>query len=176
MARSTIPRLVPFQSSRSWASARPQPRAKLSLARVLERRIDLDIQALGRLGVEVGVGAVATGMDAVDGAEVVDLVDVAGDPQRAHDLPAVVTDQLAAGFQEQGPVGELGERLYEGRFLLRLLQHLPRGAVERERAEGLAVGDLEAHQRGAVLLLERLHAATGVEHDRGERVGLALLS
>jgi len=54
------------------------------------------------------------------------------------------------------------------------LQHLARGPVERERPECLAVGDLEAHERGAILLLERLHPAAGIEHDGGQRIGLAL--
>ena len=125
-------------------------------------------------GVEIRVGAEAAGMDAVDGAEVVDLVDVAGDAERAHDLACGVADELAAGFEEQRPVGKLGERLHEGRLLLRLLQHLARRAVERERAERLAIGDLETHERGAVLLLERLHAPAGIEHDRRQRMRLAL--
>src|SRR5215470_11007404 len=147
----------------------------LALAGVLERRVDLDVEALGRLRIEIGVGAEAPGMDTVDGAEIVYLVDVAGNPERTHDLARGVTDELAAGLEEQGPIGELGERLHERGFFLGLRQYLARGTVERERAERLAVGDLEAHERGAVLLLERLHAAAGVEHDRGERVGLARL-
>src|SRR3982074_3052617 len=47
-------------------------------ARVLERRVDLDVEALGLRGVEVGIGTEAPGMDAVDGAGALDLVDVAG--------------------------------------------------------------------------------------------------
>src|SRR4029077_3317688 len=127
------------------------------------------------LGVEIGVGAEAAGMDALDGAEVVDFVDVAGDAERTDDLARGIADELAAGLEEQRAVGELGQRLHEGRLLLRLLQHLPRRAVERERTERLAVGDLEAHERAAILLLERLPPPAGVEHDGGERVGLAFL-
>ena len=52
----------------------------------LQRRVDLDIEAPRRLGVEIGVGAEPAGVDAVDGAEVVDLVHVAGDAERADDL------------------------------------------------------------------------------------------
>src|SRR4029077_9474699 len=48
------------------------------LARVAQRRVDLDVEASRGLGVEIGIGAEAAGMDAVDGAEVVDFVDVAG--------------------------------------------------------------------------------------------------
>jgi hypothetical protein len=41
----------------------------------------------------------------------------------------------------------LGERLHERRLLFCLLQDLRRRSIERERREGLAVGDLEAHER-----------------------------
>ena len=99
------------------------------------------------------------------------LVPVFGNAIAAEEL----LNPLAAGFKKQWSVGELGQRLHECRFLLRLLQHLSRGAVERERPEGLAVGDLEPHQRGAVLFLERLYPAAGVEHDGGQGIGLALL-
>ncbi len=88
----------------------------LSLAGVPQRRVQLDVEALGRPGVEVGVGAEAAGMDAVDGAEVVDLVDVAGDAERADDLARGVADELAAGFEEQRPVGELGQRCMKAGF------------------------------------------------------------
>src|SRR5262249_23000399 len=91
------------------------------LARVAQRRVDLDVEAARRLGIEIGVGAEAAGMDAVDGAEVVDLVDVAGDAERADDLARSVADELAASLEEQRTVGELGQRLHEGRLLLRLL-------------------------------------------------------
>ena len=50
-------------------------------------------------------------MDAVDGAEVVDLVHVAGHAERAHHLARRITDELAARLEEQRPVRELGERL-----------------------------------------------------------------
>ncbi len=47
--------------------------------------------------------------------------------------------------------------------------------AHRERGVGLAVGDFEAQQRGAVLLERRLHAAAGVEQHRGQRIGVAAL-
>src|SRR5215471_1880497 len=81
----------------------------LALARVPQRRSPLDVEAFCRLGVEVGVGAKAAGMNAVDGAEVVDLVYVAGDAQRAEDLTGRVADELTSGFQEQRTVGQLSE-------------------------------------------------------------------
>src|SRR5712691_3299887 len=137
-------------------------------------RVDLDVETPRGRGVEIGIGAKAAGMDAVDGTEVVDLVDVAGHAEGAHDLARRVADQLATAFEEQRPVGERGQRLHEGRLLLGLLQDLSRRSIERERPERLAMGDLETHERGAVLLLERLHPAAGVEHDRGQGVGLAL--
>ena len=74
------------------------------LAGVLQRRVDLDVEALGRTGIEIGVGPEAAGMDAVDGAEVVDLVDVAGDADGADDLARGIADELPAGLQEQRPV------------------------------------------------------------------------
>src|SRR6478752_3731321 len=151
------------------------PKFALALARVPQRRVDLDIEALRRLGVEVGVGAEPAGVNAVDGAEVVDLVHVAGDTERAHDLSRRIADELAARFEEERSVREFGQRLYERRLLLRLLQHLPRRAIERERPEGLAVGDLEPHQRRAVLLLECLYPPAGVEHDGGQVIGLTFL-
>ena len=77
------------------------PKFALALARVPQRRVDLDIEALRRLGVEVGVGAEAAGVNAVDGAEVVDLVDVAGDTDRADDLARRIADELAARFEER---------------------------------------------------------------------------
>src|SRR5262249_15254885 len=77
------------------------------LARVAQRRIHLDVEAARRLAVEIGVGAEAAGVDAVDGAEVVDLVDVAGDAERADDLTRGIADELAAGLEKQRAVGEL---------------------------------------------------------------------
>ena len=74
-------------------------------------------------GVEIGIGAKATGMNAVDGAEVIDLVDVAGDAERTHDFARRVADELTAAFEEQRPIRKLGKRLHEGRLLFCLLQH-----------------------------------------------------
>ena len=48
-------------------------------------------------------------------------------------------------------------------------------ASHRERRIGLAVGDFEAQQRGAVLLQRRLHPTAGVEQHRGQRIGVAAL-
>src|SRR2546429_8161336 len=113
-------------------------------------------------------------MNAVDGAEVIDLVDVAGDAERTHDFARRAADELPAAFEEQRPIRKLGKRLHEGRLLFCLLQPLPRGSIERERREGLAVGDLETHERSAILLLECLHPSAGIEHDRSQRMGFAL--
>src|SRR5439155_2660691 len=157
------------------AGSIPPGRQNLLLAGVAQRRVLLDVEALDRVGVEIVIGAEAAGADAVDGAEIVDLVDVAGDAERADDLAARVADELAAGFEKQRPVGQLAQRGHERRLLLGLGQHLARGAVERERAKRFAIGDLEAHERSAVLLLEGLHPAAGIEHDRRQRMGLALL-
>src|SRR6202035_1571357 len=86
-----------------------------------------------------------------------------------------IADELAAAFQEQGPVRQLAQGLHESRLLLGFLQNLAGRAIERERREGLAVGDLEAQQRRAVLLVEGLHPAAGVEQDRAQRIGFAPL-
>src|SRR5262245_24074606 len=100
-----------------------------------------------RLRIEVSVRSEAAGMDAVDGAEVIDIVHVAGDAKRTYDLARRVTNEPTAGFEQQRPVGKLGERLHERRLLFCLLQDLRRRSIERERREGLAVGDIEAHER-----------------------------
>ncbi len=47
-------------------------------------------------------------MDAVDGAQIIDFVDIAGDAERAYDLAGVVANELSAGLEEQRTVGELG--------------------------------------------------------------------
>src|SRR5262245_29152834 len=92
-----------------WGNLALSRRGRL-LPRVAQRRIHLDVEPPRPLGVEIGVGAKTPGMDAVDGAEVVDLVDVAGDAERADDLARSIPAELAAGPQKQRPVGKLGER------------------------------------------------------------------
>jgi len=42
-------------------------------------------------------------MDAVDGAEVVHLVDVTGDAERTHDLARGVADELPPASRNTGP-------------------------------------------------------------------------
>ncbi len=59
---------------------------------------------------EVVVGLEAGGTDAGDGAQVVDLVGVAGGADRADHLAVLVADQLAAALQEHRPVRQLQER------------------------------------------------------------------
>src|SRR5262249_1670927 len=109
------------RARRIWGNRAPLSTSARFLARIPQRRVDLDVEAARRLGIEIGVGAEAADMDAVDGAEIVDLVDVAGDAERADDLARSVADELAASLEEQRTVGELGQRLHEGRLLLRLL-------------------------------------------------------
>src|ERR1700757_115953 len=111
----------------------------LALARVAQRRIDLDVEALGRLGIEIRVGLEPAGMNSVDGAEIVELVHVAGHSDRTDDLPGLIADELATRLQEQRTVGEFRQRLHERRLLPGLLQYLPGGAVERQRPERLAI-------------------------------------
>jgi hypothetical protein len=48
------------------------------------------------------------------------------------------------------------------------------GAAHGERGVGLAVGHLEPDHGAAVLLLERLHLAPGLDHDHGERPAIEL--
>src|SRR5262249_13002617 len=153
----------------------PPQALRFQLAWVAQRLVLLDVEAGHGGVVEVVGGPEAARADALHGAEIGGLGDVAGDAERADGLARLVTDEPAAAFEEQRAVGKFGQRSHERRLFLLLRKHLARGAVERERRERLAVGDLEAQERGAVLLLERLHAAAGVEHDRGERVGLAAL-
>src|SRR5262249_37763909 len=116
----------------------------------------------------------AAGGGAARGGGPAILLATAGPPARAPPPARRIADQLAAAFQEHRAVRELLEIGHEDRLFARFLQHEARRAPERERGERLAVGDLEPHQRGPVLLEERLHAAAGVEHDGGKRTQLAL--
>src|SRR4051812_46227153 len=60
------------------------------LARVAQGRVLLDIEPLHGARVEIVVGTESAGMNAVDGTQVVDLVNIAGDAERAHHLAARV--------------------------------------------------------------------------------------
>ena len=48
--------------------------------------------------------------------------------------------------------------------------------MQRQGAESLSTGDLEAHQGGTVLLEEGLYPSAGIKHDRGQGVGFHLFS
>src|SRR5580693_8563003 len=84
-------------------------------ARVLQRRRFVNAQGPHLLGVmeKIAVGAQAHGMDAGDGADVVHLVGVAGDADGAHHLARLITNELAAAFEEQRVIGEVVDRLHE---------------------------------------------------------------
>src|SRR5262245_23732122 len=76
----------------------------LFLARVAQRRVLLDIEPPNVRRAEVVVREVAPSPDAVHGAKVVNFVNIAGDPKRAHHLARLVADELPSAFQKQGPV------------------------------------------------------------------------
>ena len=69
-------------------------------ARIFQRRIFLDVQAALRLVIEMIVGPQAGRANTGDGANIVHLVDVAGDTDGAHDLALIVANELSAGFQK----------------------------------------------------------------------------
>src|SRR3954463_8277346 len=98
--KADVGRSAPPHDSRRCVAPAPN-RVELFLAGVAHRRVLLDVHALRSLGVIVIVGAKAGSMDAVNGAQIVDLVDVSGDTKRAHDLPRGIADELAASFEEQ---------------------------------------------------------------------------
>src|SRR5690606_19437113 len=64
-------------------------------------------------------------------------------------------------------------RADEVRLLAGTLEQRPRTHAEGESAVSLAMGDLAAHQAGAVLRRERLYRTARIEHGHGQRVELA---
>src|SRR5262249_13923657 len=153
----------------------PALRSALFFARVAQGRILLDIEPPNIRRAEVVVGTVAAGADTVHGAKIINLVNVAGDPQRAHHLTRLVADELSAAFQEQRPVRQLGQRGHDPRFLLLLVTPVAGGPLQPELSNRLAIGYLKPQQRSTVLLLKRLPAPAGIKHDGSQRVGLAPL-
>src|SRR5256885_13208849 len=70
------------------------------LLRVLDRRAALDVEPAHVGFAEILVGLEAGGADAGDGAEVVDLVGVAGGGDGADNFALRVADQLAAALEK----------------------------------------------------------------------------
>src|SRR5882724_3620834 len=82
----------------------PAVRHTLFLARVAQGRILLDIEPPDIRRAEVVVGKVAADANTVHGAKIINFVNVARDPKCTHHLARLVADELAAAFQEKGPV------------------------------------------------------------------------
>src|SRR6516165_4435876 len=120
-------------------------------------------------GRAVLVGLEADRADAVGGELLVAVLGVAGDADRADDLPRGVANLQTAALGENLFVGRGDEIAHEDRLLLGAHLHELGGAPHGERGIGLAVGHLEPDHGAAVLLLERLHLASWLDHDHRER-------
>src|SRR5262249_33978510 len=120
-------------------------------------------------GRAVLVGLEADRADAVGGELLVALLSVAGDADCADDLARGIANLQTAALGRDMFVGRGDEIAHEDR--LRLGAALPElgGAPHGERGLSLAVGHLEPDHGAAVLLFERLHLASGLDHDHRER-------
>src|SRR5215469_1251114 len=112
--------------------------------------------------------------DAVGGELLVAVLGIAGDPDRADHLAVGIADQKPAAFGKDLVAARRDQVVHEDRLLLRTHAYELRGAPERQRRIGFAERHLEADHRGAVLLLERLRLAAGLDHDDGERTAAEL--
>src|SRR5262249_53736741 len=124
-------------------------------------------------------GAVLVGLepdrpDAVSGELLVALLGVAGHPDGADDLARAVANLQAAALGKKLLAARGDEIAHEGRLLLGALLHQLRGAAHGERGIGFAVGHLEPDHGAAVLLLERLHLASGLHNDDRKRPAIEL--
>src|SRR5260221_13901204 len=120
------------------------------------------------------VGLEADRADAVGGELLVALLGIAGDPDRADDFARGVANLQTAALGKNLFVGRSDEIAHEDRLLLGAHLHELGGAAHGERGIGLPVGHLEPDHGAAVLLLERLHLAPGLDHDHRERPAIEL--
>src|SRR4051812_19102890 len=111
---------------------------------------------------------------AVNGELLVALLGIAGHSDRADDLAVGVANLHAAAFGENLVPGRAQQVAHEDRLLLGAHFHQLGGAAHGERGIGLTVGHLEPDHGAAVLLLERLYLAAGLDHDHGERPAVEL--
>src|SRR5262249_51912651 len=120
------------------------------------------------------VGLEADRMDAVGGELLVALLGIAGDADRADDFAGGVANLQTAALGKNLFVGRGDEIAHEDRLLLGAHLHELGGAAHGKRGIGLTVGHLEADHGAAILLLECLHLAPGLDHDHRERPAIEL--
>src|SRR5262245_28792261 len=130
-------------------------------------------------GAAAELGAVLVGLesdraDAVGGELLVAVLGVAGHADRADDLTGGVADLQPAALGKDLVAGRAQEIAHEDRLLLGAHLHQLGGAAHGERGIDLAVSHLEPDHGAAVLLLERLHLAAGLDHDHGQRPAIEL--
>src|SRR5262249_39632674 len=85
------------------------------------------------------------------------------------DLARGIANLQTAALGKNLFVGRGDEIAHEDRLLLGAHLHELGGAPHGERGISLAVSHLEPDHGAAVLLLERLHLASGLDHDHRER-------
>jgi len=110
----------------------------------------------------------------VGGELLVALLRVAGNANGADDLARAVANLQTATLGKKLLAARGDEIAHEGRLLLGAKLHELGGAAHGERGIGFAVGHLEANHGAAVLLLERLHLASGLDDDDRKRPAIEL--
>src|SRR2546428_1357420 len=125
-------------------------------------------------GRAVLVGLEADRADAVGGELLVAVLGVAGHSDRADDLARGIANLQTAALGKNLFVCRSDEIAHEDRLLLGAHLHELGGAPHGERGIGFAVGHLEPDHGAAVLLLERLHLASGLDHDHRELPAIEL--
>jgi hypothetical protein len=110
----------------------------------------------------------------VSGKLLVAVLGIAGHSDRADDLAVGVANLHAATFGENLVAGRTQQVAHEDRLLLGPHLHELGGAAHGERGVGLAVCHFKPDHGAAVLLLERLYLAAGLDHDHGEGPAIEL--
>src|SRR5262249_11907216 len=118
------------------------------------------------------VGFEPDGADAMGGELLVALLSIAGHADRADDLARPIANLQAAALRKNLLAARRDEIAHEDRLLLGAYFHELGGAPHGERGVGLAVRHLESDHRAAVLLLECLHLAPGLDDDDRERAAI----
>src|SRR5215831_7066176 len=102
------------------------------------------------------------------------VLGVAGHADGADDLARAIANLQAAALGKKLLAARGDEIAHEDRLLLGAKLHELGGAAHGERGIGFAVGHLEANHGAAVLLLERLHLASGLDDDDRKRPAFEL--
>src|SRR5271165_6952999 len=121
---------------------------------------------------KVLVGLETDSANAMGGKLLVALLGIAGDPDGTDDFTLGIANLQPAALRKDLVAACAHEIAHEDRFLLRAHSHEPGGAPHGKRGIGFAVSHLEAEHGAAVLFLERLHLAAGLDHDNGKRAAV----